>query len=175
MDSNILTSASSNTWKIRDEIGDIKFGFVAQAIFALIMCKLGAKVSKINASGHPDIIFDYLGSTHFCEVEVVGRKRRMYELKSDDAVILVSSRSGYLAILDTHEPVRWHVINISSFVGPELRSYYFSELISREDSDLSEKCNEKYYDLVNMFSERISFLGFEGISRRVIRGEFGLN
>ena len=177
MSQNLLSRATVATLELESKLGRGQFGFAAQALLALIMGKLGGNIQKINPSGHPDIVLEYLGRDTAIEVEVVGKDRITYDLTEADYAHAkpTSAREGYLAILDLHEPVRWHMIRIRSLIRPIVRQYGLSELLTVEDEQLTAACNSEYYDLVTKNAERITWLRFEGIRKRVLQGMFSLD
>ena len=166
-----------STLALRDRLGMGQFGFAVQALLALIMGRLGGRVLEINSAGHPDIVLEYEGRNMAIEVEVVGSKRNVYSLTDADYFFAKPTleREGYVAILDLHEPVRWHLVKLRSLVQPIVKRYSLAELITVEDEQLTVDCNQKFHYLIINYAERIAWLRFEGIRKRVLNGNFSLD
>jgi len=145
-------------------VGIIEFGFIAQALLGIIFFRLGGRIKSIKSKGHPDILLYYEGKNWKIEVEVIGRDRDEHVIKNEDLLAtkgIRSNEAGYLAILDTHMPVRWYMLRTEDICkGGEKKLF---ELRILSDKKLSDVCTQELYQIVTEHKERILKEDYSGL------------
>lgn len=155
-------------------INDKEFGFIAQALLAMIFFRLGANIERIKSSGHPDIILYYNLKKWKIEVEVIGTSRNNHTIKKDDleAVKPISENwVGYLAFLDMHPPQKWYLIDIMKLLNnigmfkkeEKARSYRLIELRINSEKDLNEACTAELFKITSQYKEDILRKKYSGL------------
>ena len=155
---------------LRAEVGDVEFGFRAQALFAHVLKQIGAYVVDVRHKGHPDIIVRLRGRLTRVEVEVASMGERYHVIKADDAKAVASTargEQGYLAVLDIAEPVRWAPIEYSRF-RHQLGRRPLATLHALADRELARECNEAFAEIVIGAAERLPALTFHLLRERAL-------
>lgn len=158
--------------RLRNEVGDIEFGYRAQGLFAHVLSRIGATVLEIRHQGHPDIVARLSDRFARFEVEIASAHDRHHTIKNDDLVSIapVNDRdTGFLAILDTARPVRWAVIEHNR-IRRRLGRRPLPTLHALADGDLSRQCTAAFTEIVSEDSARLLALTFHLLCERVLRG-----
>jgi hypothetical protein len=159
---------------LRQEVGDGEFGFRAQGLLAHVLLRLGARITVINAQGHPDIEALF-GEQHLViEVEITRLTGRDHVLKADDlASICPRARgmTGYLAILDCVLPVKWLLVNHNRLRYRSLGVISLSTVRAVSDKALSEECTREFAKLILECEDRLENLTFHLLAARALSGE----
>jgi hypothetical protein len=144
-------------------VGIIEFGFIAQALLGIIFFRLGGRIKSIKNKGHPDITLYYQTRNWKIEVEVIGRDRNEHEIKEEDLSAtkgIQSNEMGYLAILDTHMPVRWYMLRTEDSKAGKYRLF---ELRTQSNKELSNVCTQELYKIVAEHKDIILKEGYSGL------------
>lgn len=171
---NDLHRATDLLTKLRRDVGDIEFGFRAQAYLAHVLFRLGAEIIAINAQGHPDICAALAGRELAIEVEVANKAGYGHVLKADDLNSIcphAERGTGYLAVLECGYPLRWTVIGYERLKYRKLGMLPLSTLRAVRDQQLSDACSEEFVGILLDCQDRISNLTFHLLVGRVLAGE----
>ena len=129
-----------------------EFGFVAQALLAIIFFRFGGKIKSVKATGHPDISLYYQRKNWKIEVEVMGNDQDKHIIRKEDLVAtkpVSQDDIGYLAILDTHPPPRWCMLRTDKIFKDGEKAYRLFELRVQSDKAISEECTGELYNIVS--------------------------
>ena len=136
---------------LRRDIGDSKFGFLVQALFAHVLLRLGGRIKEVKNQGHPDIVAVLGGLVYYIEVEAPRRTTAPRQLDPGDLKALQvpqEGQRGYFCILDSGPPLKWVCVDISS-LGPRVDGKLrISLLRSYADHALSSKCTIEFSNLL---------------------------
>jgi len=158
--------ATRSIWGIIDKVGIKEFGFIAQAILGIIFFRLGGRIKSIKNKGHPDILLYYEAKNWKIEVEVIGRDRDEHVIKNEDLLAtkeIQSNEVGYLAILDTHMPVRWYMVRTEDICKAGEKVYRVFELRVLSNKELSNVCTQELYKIVAEHKDIILKEGYSGL------------
>ena len=149
--------------ELRSEVGDSRFGYRAQGLFAHVLKEIGASEIEVRRTGHPDIVALLGGSRIRFEVEIASVSKRHHVVKADD-VEGIAPRSGgnergYLAVLDIVEPVRWTAIEYSR-IRHRLGRQPLATLHALADRELAGASNAAFFEIINRNAERLPALTF---------------
>lgn len=158
-----------------ESCGYSEFGYRIQALFAHVLLRLGARITEVNAQGHPDVKAELCNRQLRFQVKaVVHAQLRSQLILTPEDLAGIGSRfgsDGYLAILDCAMPVNWIVI-------PESRARLFVErpmliatLQAERIEPLSSECTDVFLDLILEEKGRLEHLPFGIVARRALRAE----
>ena len=165
---------------LRNDVGDIEFGYRAQGLFAHVLDRIGGSVVEVNNRGHPDIIAWLDGRLTRVEVEVASTGERSHVIKADDAEAVTPTgqdEQGYLAVLDIAEPVRWAPIEYAR-MRSRLGRQPLATLHALAQRDLARACNDAFAEMIIAEAKRLRALTFSLLRQRVLRrsgGGMGVN
>jgi hypothetical protein len=157
--------------RLRADVGDIEFGYRAQGLFAHVLKRIAASVLEVRNQGHPDIVAILNGHLTRFEIEIASKADRHHVIKTDDLESIspvLPNESGYLAVLDLAEPLRWAVLEHSRVRG-RLGRAPMATLHAVADRDLSKACNVAFSELILESVERLRALTFHLLCDRVLR------
>ena len=166
-----INVAAAALHRLRADVGDIEFGYRAQAWFAHVLKRIGATVVEIRHQGHPDIIAVLNGRFARFEIEIASKGDRHHTIKSDDLSAISPVKPGelgYLAVLDMAEPMRWATLEQSRIRG-RLGRAPISTLHAVADRELTKLCNDAFFELVGESIDRLPALTFRLLCDRVLR------
>ena len=156
--------------RLREEVGNVEFGYRAQGLFAHVLKQIGASVVDVRNQGHPDIIARLAGRLTRIEVEAAALGERYHVIKPDDAEgVAPTNRNeqGYLAVLDIAEPVRWAPIEFSRF-RHRLGRQPLATLHALADRRLARACNDAFAEIIITDAKRLPALTYHLLCQRVL-------
>ena len=129
------------------------------------MLRLGFQVSKVNQSGHPDIIAS-IGGTEFrfeVESEVTSPRRRKLTVADFASLVNVPNVTGYYALAITFPSPRWILVQASKLVNRKSpSSNVLLEALS--DKEFSAQWTTAYLQLLHDSCKQISVGSFNRLS-----------
>lgn len=164
-------------WIVNDllrEIGDSKFGYRAQSLFAHVLIGIGGKILEINAQGHPDITAVLGGKTLLIQVKSVHARsvRRSFTIGHDDLEGINpynKASIGYLAVLDCTLPVSWILVEYSIIKRLFTRPISLVTLRSISNKIFSDECSEVFINLVLTHQKTLTNLTYNILRNRALQ------
>jgi len=150
--------ATDIIWDIIEKRGDKEFGYMAQALLGIIFYCLGYKIIEIKNKGHPDLLLRFDNRIYRIEVEVIGINRTEHVIKIEDLDAIKPKEDGdrgYIALLDTGFPLRWHLLPYEKICKEGQKSYSRGEIKIKSDENLSNKCTDQLYIIVLTNKDKI--------------------
>ena len=166
-----LAHVSAVLHRLRDDVGDIEFGYRAQGLFAHVLRRIGASVVEVKNRGHPDIVVLLEGRPTRVEVEIASLGERYHVIKAEDVDAITPierNAQGYLAVLDIAEPVRWAPIEHSR-IRRRTGRQPLATLHALAHGELARACNEAFVEIIIANIERLPALTFHLLRQRVLR------
>jgi len=159
--------------ELRENVGDSKFGYRVQGLFAATLVCLGMKILEIKPQGHPDVIAMNENEIINFEVEaVLGKSRERVVDKEDIEAIKPHNKNekGYIAVLYCRFPPKWLLINYNRL---KRRVFERISIITMEcltDKDFSNEFTGCFYKLILSNASRLFTFTFHVLRNKALEG-----
>ncbi len=159
--------------RLRDEVGDIDFGFRAQGMLARAMSSCGVRVSAVNHQGHPDIVGNDQDGTVRVEVEACISRARTRTVASVDMQAIAPRQtgdSGYFIVLDVAPIAQWIAVEhtyLRDRIGDTLP---LAVLSARRDRDFSDCLTRNLVQQTLAYGTDLTLYPLSRLTRMILRG-----
>lgn len=173
-DSNMGSESTFIIWRLLNERGPPEFGLIAQVLLAITFKGLGAAITSLKQTGHPDIEFFYQDKNWKAETEFVAPSRDTYDIKQEDLEATRSGASvntGIISILDCNYPVKWIIVNSQILCIEGIRRISLLRLRSICEKELSKSCTDWIDRFVQDNKDSIFAMKYTSLRDHFLLGE----
>lgn len=146
-----------------------------QAIFAHVLMRIGARITEVNAHGHPDVKAELHGRELRVQVkaQIHAHAESQLTLTPEDlaGIGTQGDGQGYLAVLDCAVPVGWILITEDRAQQFVSRPTLIATLQAERSEPLSTECTDVFLEMVLADGDRLAHVPFAIAAQRALRGE----
>ena len=154
-------------------VGNVEYGYRVQGLAAHVLIRLGAVVTAINASGHPDIIATIIQRTVRIEIEadIGSHAHRRPTLEDLEAIRpKVNNDIGYCAYFISWPRMRWLLVPYESLASRR-DPIPLATAAALAEPTLSMAWSEAMVSIVAERCEKLWSYSFGSLCRRALAGQ----